>query len=733
MKKPSLAFNPAAIGQFFLVHGEKLGLAVVGGFSLLMLWWGLDALRSQAVDQARSPQALSELARAAESNIDAVQRVPPERLPRRQPLAPTLDPWRPQQVKIADPPENRALFSRPLVAELTKRTKPDVFPIEDLRAVAGIAVLPDPNASLVADEFALRRPGPVPEPPAEEPRRRPGRGQPRERDRERAGEGGLFGLEGGLGEEPQALAAEPQPAGVITPFVIVTGLIPAARQRAEFETRFASAGFQDPERDTPRWAVYLVERARVVPGGGLNWKKMEVKNVDRAEAGGRIGMAEMPIRPGEPAPTPLEAERLPQAFLLQADETEIGYAAPLPERIDEPWGVAAMHPWFEPRLQKFLENPELAGGEMKPAATVALGELLANARGRAGEELRLEGVVLGASPERQREARLSAFAIRSAEGDAKAAIGTIGLSREPVFAISDEWASRLAIDGTTTADLPCNLRVRVDSVGRTPVVRILMMELRDEAGAVADTLMEPQPEPIEGGEGLGPMAGPLRGDGGFGPQDIRAENRLFRFVDMAVKPGETYRYRVKLALRNPNFDLAPQHLADPGSSKARFLASDYSTETPPVRVPSDTLLLARTITKDTARAMKVKGDALEVMVLGRSEKTGNFALRSTVTDLGGLVNVDPALNRAGDTRFFGEKAVTDEVLVDARGPQADRADIRSTDPPEPLEMLFLSRDGSFQSVTAADSEAKIRRYGSTFFKPGTQLPADGRADSGTRE
>lgn len=731
MKKPSVALNPAAIGQFFLAHGEKLGLAVVGGFSLLLLWWGLDAVRSQAVDQARSPQALSELARAAESNIDAVQRVPAERLPRRQPLAPTLDPWRPQQVKIADPPESRSLFSRPLVAEMTKRTKPDVFPIEDLRAVAGVAVLPDPNAGMMADEFAPRRL--EPEPPAEDPRRRPGRGRPRERDREGAGEGGLYG-EGGLGEDPQAQAAAAAlPKGVITPFVIVTGLIPAARQQAEYETRFASAGFQDPERDRPRWAVYLVERALVVPGGGLNWKKMEVKNVERADAGGRIGMAEMPVRPGDPVPTPLEAERLPQAFFLQPDETEIGYAAQLPERIDEPWGATAMHPWFEPRLQKFLENPELAGGEMQPAATVALGELLANARGRAGEELRLEGVVLEASPERQREVGLSAFAVRSADGAAKAAIGTIGLSRDPVFAISEEWASRLAIDGTTTGELPCNLRVRIDSVGRTPVARILVMELRDEAGAVADTLTEPQPEPIEGGEGFGGMAGPARGDGGFGPQGIRAENRLFRFVDTAVKPGEVYRYRVRFAVRNPNFDLAPRHLADPGTSKDAFLVSEYSNETPPVRVPSGSLLLARTIDKDTARKMRIKADALEVMVLAPSEKTGNLALRSTVTDLGGLVNVDPALNKAGDTRFFGEKAVTDEVLVDARGPQADRADIRSSDPPEPLEMLLLRPDGSFESVTAADSEAKIKRYGSTFFKPGTRLPDDGRADGGTRE
>jgi len=736
MKKPSLALNPAAIGQFFLSHGEKLGMAIVGGFALLLLWWGIDAVRSQGVDQTRSPQAVAELARAAEANIEKTQRVPAERLPSRRPLAPVIDPWRPQQVKIAEPPASRSLLNRPLFAELTKRTKPDVFPIEDLRAVAGIAVLPDPNADRMAAEFEQRPPDRAP-PPTEEPRRRPGRGRTREQERNQAGEGGLFGVEGGFAEPASELATtEPQPPGLITPFAVVTGLIPSARQQGEYATRFGSTSFQDPERDSPRWAVYLVERARVAAEGGLRWERLEVKNVERSEPGGRVGMGEMPGRPGEPAATPLEPEKLPPAFFLQPGETEIGYAAALPERIDEPWGDMGVHPWFIPQLEKFLNNPELAGGDMKPAATIALGDLIGGARTRIGEEFRLEGVVLDATPERQRDVGLATFGVRVADGDAKAAVGAIGQTRELVFAISEEWAAQLAIDGGAGADQPCGLRVRVDMVGKTPVARILVMELRDEAGEVTATRMEPQPEPIEGGEGFGPMASPPRGAEGFGGQGLQgpvADNRLFRFVDTTVKPGETYRYRVKFALRNPNADLAPRHLADPAASKEAFLVSAYSNETPPVRVPNATVLLARTIDRDTARKMKIKGDALEVMVLARAEQTGNFALRSTVTDLGGLVNVDPDLNKAGDTRFFGEKVTTDQVLVDARGSQGDRADIRSAEPPEPLEMLFLQQDGSFDFVTAADSQRKIDRYGSTFFKAGTQLPDDGRADRVPRD
>ena len=118
-------------------------------------------------------------------------------------------------------------------------------------------------------------------------------------------------------------------------------------------------------------------------------------------------------------------------------------------------------------------------------------------------------------------------------------------------------------------------------------------------------------------------------------------------------------------------------VADVAAAKGEFLVSAFSNETDPVRVPDPTRLVVRTIDRDTMRKMRIKGDALEVMVLAPSEKTGNFALRSTITDIGGLDNVDMELNKAGDTRFFGETITTDRVLVDASGSQNDRADIRS--------------------------------------------------------
>lgn len=740
MKKPALSLNAAGIGGFFMAHGEKLLLAAVGALSLLLVWWGIDAVRSRAISQDRGPAAIAELATQAKANIVLDQKVPADRLPSRQPIAPLIDPWRPQQVQVVKPPENRPLLNRPLFAELTKRTKPDVFALADLRAVAGIAVLPDPRADQLGADLGPPVPEPAPS-PEEKPGRRPGKPRGGGRDREAPPDGGLFGLGGPpMNLPPQGDVAARQ-RGIVEPFVVVTGLVPAARQRAEYERRFAAASYRDARRDSPLWGEYLVERARVLPEGAGRWERLEVKNVERSAPGGRVGMGPMPGGPEGAAATPWEQETLPPAFFLQAEETEIGYVAPLPQRLDEPWGPAAVHPWFVPQLEKFLADPRAGGPAASPATTISLAEFVKQTAGlknpakQSGEEFRLEDVVLGAAPEPQQDVGLYKFAVATDDGSTAVEVGEIGTARQPVFAVSERWARQLSVDGTSERSQTCNLRVRIDVVGKTPVARILELELLDDAGQATETRVDPDPAASGGGGGPGQI--PVPGPEGFGPQGLGqtaslAENRLFRFVDTTVKPGESYRYRVKFALRNPNVRLPPQHLADPAAAKAEFLISEYSNETPVVRVPAETMLLARTIDRDTALKMKIRGDALEVMLLAPSKQTGNLELRSVVTDVGGLANVDPDLNKAGDTRFFGEAAATDSVLVDARGPQLDRADIRSPEPPEPLELLFLRTDGSFESVAAAESERRVRRYGDTFFKPGTKLPDDGQPDKPER-
>ena len=739
MKKPSL--NAAAIKRFLLHHGEKLVVAVLGLLAALLVWWGIDALRSQSVDRNHTPQFVDELAGKATNYIGTAKQVPTDRLPPLKPLSPRVDPWRPQQVKIADAPAAPAVFDRPLLAELTKRTKPTVFPIADLQAVAGIAVLPDPRAvnrdAVNRDAAAMAiRPTDTLQAPVETEQPRGGR-PPRRRpqSRDQAG-GGLFS--GGDLSGPMAVdhpPDEPLMPGRITPFIVVTGLIPTARQQAEFEIRFKSVSFRDSRRDAPRWGDYIVERTRIVPGANPRWERMKLVNIAQAGVdGGRPGDRGMPDgRPEEAGPA-LAQETLPGGFMLQPAESEVSYTAALPARIDEPWGTVAVHPWFRPQLEKFLAGAATTpDANREKAGETTLADVRGKPLGFVGKEVRLTGVSLDSSPERQRDVGLVKFGVRSADGSETVGIETIGLTDKLVFATSQDWGTKLSFDAIGDKPQACNLLARVDMIGKTPVARILEMDLLDDTGAAVNTLSEPNPEPVRVTDEMGLAVGgpPLaEGPGLSGPL---AESRLFRFVDTSVEQGAEYRYRVRFALRNPNVGLAPQHVTEPAITRGDFLISDYSNETPAVRVPAATRILVRTMSKDAARKLKIKGDAVELLVLAESQDNGNFALRSTVTATGGLANVDPTLNRPGSIRFFGEEVTTDRMLLDIRGQQEERGDTRSSVPPEPLEMLFLRPDGGFEFVAAADSEPLVGKYRSSLFKPGEDTPEDGRPESRDRD
>jgi hypothetical protein len=724
MKKPSL--DLAALSGFFIRHVEKMVFALIGLLGLVMIWRGIDTISSQAVDRGRTPDAVAELARQAAANIERSQQPPKGRLPDVPPLAPRVDPWRPQQVKIADAPSGGGMFDRPLFSELTKRTKPEVFPIADLQAVAGIAVLPDPTALAGGQRPAGRQPdagAAAPEP--EDPRRpaRPPRGRGRNRD-PAEGEGIFGGGDFGRAADDLTAPDETLPPGKITPFIVVTGLIPAARQQAEYASRFGSVSFRDPRRDSPRWGDYIVERTRVVDGANPRWERLKLVNVERrAGDGGRPGVQDMKDRGTAADGQPLAEETIPAGFFLQPDESEVDYAAALPARIDDPWGELVIHSSFMPQVKEYLAGkPRQDKAAAAQAAVVSLAEFLGKPLGFVGRELRLENVALAAGPERQPNLGLYRFGIRAAKGDESAGIGEIGLVESAVFATSEDLGRKLGFDMEGEQQRACNLVVRIDRTGKTPVARILEIELLDAEGRGLATRSETDPRPIDLDNEPGLAAGPMQPPGRAEFAGPRAENRLFRFVDTAVEPGSAYRYRVRFALRNPNVRLAPQHVADVAVTRGEFLVSAYSDETAPVRVPEPVRLLARTMPREAARRLKVKGDAVEVIALGQSNETGNFAIRSVVTGPGGMADVDPGLNRTGDVRFYGEPLTTGRLLVDVRGQQEERSDSRSPLPPEPLEMLFLKPDGSFEVVAAADSERLIQKYRSTLFKPGDDVP-----------
>jgi hypothetical protein len=696
MKRPSLKFDKDAILGFLLNHGEKFVVGLIGLIGLGLAWNGVNALRLKSVSSDQTPAAVSQLTAQTVQHIDAAAKPPADTIRKGGDLAATIDPWRPQQVKIAPAPD-MSLFDRPLMQELAKRAKPDVLPIEDLRAIAGVAVLPD-----ATDPAAMIQPpgrGPAIDAPAPEPPpRRPGGRRPKPGDEQ-------------VPEQPPAAEFDPAMAAgqraKVVPYVLVTGLVPAAKQRDEYLRAFGSAGFRDPQLDLPHWNQYRVERAVVGPTGApAEWKPLKLRNV---EVFGQDGGMAPP--PGQ-APEAMQQDPLPAAFVLGSTETDIGYVAPLPQRIDEPWGLEAVHPWFRSQLKKLLE--EAAPGVLgdSPAVPIDAQRLKDSAAEFDGQIGVLADMQLVDEP--VRNGPIVAFKVKSADGSVTFPTEAFGTGDQPVFVMSAAWARSLEFDNGPKRDTNCSLRVRMERIGKVPVAHILGITYSAADGGAEEELVDPSPFPFAAGGGGGDFAFGGAGEMGGAMLD-GAEFRLFRFIDTTVKPGQRYRYRVRLSVRNPNFGIDRQHLADPTSAKNELLPSKESNETPPVSVPDATALLVKTLTKDEIKEKKLKPGSLQVLVLAPTSNTGNYTLRSLITETGGLANVDKSLNKPGDVRTKGEDVITDRVLVDVRGRQEESG--KPGSPPETFEMLFLKDDGSFEFVSAADSQRIADRYMPTLEPP----------------
>jgi hypothetical protein len=76
---------------------------------------------------------------------------------------------------------------------------------------------------------------------------------------------------------------------------------------------------------------------------------------------------------------------------------------------------------------------------------------------------------------------------------------------------------------------------------------------------------------------------------------VLVNNYLFRFLDFKVEPGKTYRYRVRLYLANPNYNLAPNYLEDETISKDPYLVTVFSEPSNMVTIPLESRVLTTNV------------------------------------------------------------------------------------------------------------------------------------------
>jgi hypothetical protein len=582
MKAPRIAFNKDAVLTFLLLHGEKIVVGMVALAACGLAWGGVSALRGMQPTREQQPDSLVAEAAATAKHIEEVKVVPDAELTSEKGLAKTVARWLSPKV---EPPPPHALFNKPLFAELSRRSSPDILPVEDLRAVSAVAVLAvKPKAA--GDRPGAGRPLNSDVGPAVKPDKppRPGRQPP----------------QGPAAPPPPAMippqADQNLPQGMIVPYVLVTGLIPVAKQQEEYERRFATSSFRDPVRDTPAWSAFQLERTEVIPGTAEKWTPVDLKAVRRRYSAAWAGLQPEPLLGTFVLGDALE-RRDPAASPLP-------FCSPMPQLMDGSWGLNALHPWCTSFLQ------------------------------------------------REAEAR---------QGRAKA--------------VQRQVEKNVDVFGEDT---------------ETPVP-----EGFGPPGPAAPGMMPGGPGPLPGAENAAASS---------------VEYRLFRFIDLAVVPGRTYRYRVQTSCLNPNLNVSSGHLVDADLAKKPMLESPVSEATASVAVPDGMRMLVQPLKKQELR--RLKPGTVATMILGPTS-AGAFGLRSLLMEIGGLANVDPQFTKRGDPRSRGEAITSDRVLLDVRGRAEDRTETRTgkaTPPPEPLEMIFLRPDGTFETPSAAESQADIDRY-----------------------
>lgn len=276
-----------------------------------------------------------------------------------------------------------------------------------------------------------------------------------------------------------------------------------------------------------------------------------------------------------------------------------------------------------------------------------------------------------------------------------------------------------------------------------------------------------------GGSAMGPRSGGGRSTGmgaGMGGQSFGGMNfetfrpvpkKLVRFVDFDAKPGRKYRYRLQLALEDPNRPRDPEMDPDPntldeevrvrikpleaaeaksGSDKRRYfyITSDWSEPSNIVSVPSSEKFYAgetvpATVLNNIAGATVPTGEpAAKVLTVVWDSKLGVFAPAEQVVHRASVLNtkadvevLHPVL---GDLRKIENYELsTDGVVLDILG--GDK--LFSPDSKEiiraPGETLILDAEGNLVVTDEARDIEGYRKY--IFPEPKVEKPKKDDSDS----
>jgi hypothetical protein len=514
-----------------LMHGEKVGIAVVGLISLWLVYSSLSAPRLEPRYQASK---LDEQINQTKATVrDAEWPAPDSELASNVRYAKEV-------AKDAVPKVNSKLYRTSgagftaVIPPTQRRTDPPLLNAIEVRATGGSGLFAFVDEAIRRQQELKQRAleeerAKEAEKLAQQQQQQAEQGRPGRRGREAPGEMAAAPIDP---DHPnrRAVMGMTQPAGVPLQggerierayWATVVAKVPIRDQLKLYQDAFENARGYDPASDFPRYKGYMVERSEVVRGKPLEWKPVPVYDAQRKSIDAR-----KPIAPVVSEKAVSKLYEIMKEWAGQAIEPvdsryiDSVLTLPLPPLVGRDWGADATHPDIPLAIN--APPPEV-------------------------EPLEAEVVEQPADAD-DPESQFRSDPNQQGFGPRPGSFGP-GFGRFP-------GGERGGI-GPGYGEM-----------GMRPYMSSEMMGERGYPGGF-------------GGPG---------GQRGVLPSEV--SYWLLRFFDFTVEPGKKYRYRVKLVLADPNHGL-PDSTLDPAvqdrlrtSKKKDYrIAEEWSEPSPTVGIP----------------------------------------------------------------------------------------------------------------------------------------------------
>lgn len=141
--------------------------------------------------------------------------------------------------------------------------------------------------------------------------------------------------------------------------------------------------------------------------------------------------------------------------------------------------------------------------------------------------------------------------------------------------------------------------------------------------------------------GMGMSMGGMSGMTGGATQIAIPDVLLFRYLDFDVIPGNAYRYRVQLVVRNPNFGAEAVDLKDPSSANGEFREGKFSPPTNPVVIEDELKIFLSKVNSPANGNLTADMEVFQWLTDSGSYVMGPITKLARGDQLSALTSVDP--------------------------------------------------------------------------------------------